>query len=356
MHKNQSSNHINSTRTQNFDNINLLSVSYDNLRQVRIVHWNCNTLSNKTHLIQQFINESKAHIICLKEIRSLTELANYNLSQFTEYSSVIKCRIAANLDARTAGDGMAIMVQLSVEFAQLTNFKSTTSELVGIKLAKINGNALLHDKSLLSRIATSCTNYVIAGDLNAKHNTNLGCKSNNQNGFLLTSFVNDHSAHVLNSHLGQSFTPAHIDYAEKLWILVSDSLVSKIKRISLIENSPLSSDHVPIQLELNQCFQPIILAQNSDRYIFSKARWSVYSQELIKAASQLDSEADLHDLSDSIEEAKRYATDKAVPKSNKETAMLTLQPYILAMIKEKRRWRHVLEKNPSSENKKSTTN
>lgn len=92
--------------------------------------------------------------------------------------------------------------------------------------------------------------YIVVGDLNAKH-TNLGNKSSNSCGNDLDKLLNEHGLNIINSleptyhRQGKEFD--RIDY-----VLASDLILENLSRVELLKDSELVSDHYPILVEVKK--------------------------------------------------------------------------------------------------------
>jgi exonuclease III len=78
------------------------------LRDFKILHWNCNSISNKASEFKDFLFREKPSIVSLNETKLDYELANYNL-RFNGYLSVFKNR-------NTHGGGVALIKKEDIEF------------------------------------------------------------------------------------------------------------------------------------------------------------------------------------------------------------------------------------------------
>ena len=85
---------------------------------INMCHWNANHLSNKTHMLHDFIQSSDPDIICLNEHCFSEEYANYAFSQFKNFNTIYSCR-----NSRSGG-GTAIMIKNTLRY---TSVKWTTS-------------------------------------------------------------------------------------------------------------------------------------------------------------------------------------------------------------------------------------
>ena len=103
------------------------------IQELKILQWNCHSISNKLSNFKLHIYTSKPHVICLSEIW-LTQ--NYE-PNFVNYSAIHKHR-----GAPQAGGGLAILVRSDITFLEqdLQPFPQGFLEVCGIKIYLKNSN------------------------------------------------------------------------------------------------------------------------------------------------------------------------------------------------------------------------
>ena len=94
---------------------------------MRILQWNCHSLSNKLSNLKLHIYSSKPHVICLSE----TWLSQNFEPSFINYSAIYKHR-----GAPQAGGGLAVLVRSDVTYLDhdLQLFPQGLLEVCGIKI------------------------------------------------------------------------------------------------------------------------------------------------------------------------------------------------------------------------------
>jgi hypothetical protein len=124
--------------------------------------------------------------------------------------------------------------------------------------------------------------------LNAKSEL-LACKSNNKNGEILEEIILNTNLIIINNKQ-PTYHRLHDNSTEILdWFLISDNMHDKLLEFKVLENSPLNSDHYPIQVKLNlndndlTCNDTTQVLNNNNikpRYNFNKADWDGFQNSL----------------------------------------------------------------------------
>ena len=104
---------------------------------------------------------------------------------------------------------------------------------------------------LLEFININFKNFIICGDLNSK-SIDFGCKESNNNGKILTDFLLNSRAIVLNNH-EPTFFRDYTNYTEILDLFIcSNSLYKTVTNFEVCVNVNLFSDHYPIKIQIKR--------------------------------------------------------------------------------------------------------
>jgi hypothetical protein len=125
--------------TNNKDNnnptVNLTNPTFQHKpikKSIKLIHWNCNHISNKIAFITNLIDKYNPDIISLNEIKCNKITANHYLN-FENYTSVHKIR-------NEYGGGVCLLVKNNIKFDILD--LNTKDEIVGCKLRLENNHYL----------------------------------------------------------------------------------------------------------------------------------------------------------------------------------------------------------------------
>ncbi|RNA18470.1 RNA-directed DNA polymerase from mobile element jockey-like [Brachionus plicatilis] len=267
---------------------------------LKIVHWNCNSLSNKKELLELLINKYQPDIVMLNEIKLDKQKAN-SLLNIRDYLSIHKFRISR-------GGGVAILIKNNVEFNELVELDSLNFEIIGIKVPPPNHKNPL-DPSIFEYIEKRFDYFVIGGDLNSKLSS-LGNKTNdNDPRFLI---VNDDCP---------TFTLSHRDY-------------SSVLDLFILSNDDLLSDHFPIELELG--FELLKIESNHRSTLnYRKANWEKFKRSLDSCVFDLLS-GDINHINSQISNQILDAANSAIPKFTPKKFKKLLPAYIVELISKRK--------------------
>lgn len=225
----------------------------------RILFWNCRGVTRRRLELLHLISNNNVDIILLNET-FLASHQNFNLPNFHSYHT--KRPQAAG--QRPSG-GTSILINrryihqliqintLSVENTTI-HIKTSNEELRIVSIYKRPTTPLItNDIEML--LDTSC-HTIIAGDLNCKHNS-WNSITNNQAGILLSNYIDSRNDVTIIAPT----TPTHYPENPRHRPDILDIAIMKTGQMKYqITNLPseLSSDHTPIQLDIQTCATQIL--------------------------------------------------------------------------------------------------
>jgi hypothetical protein len=191
-------------------------------------------------------------------------------------------------------------------------------------------------------ISRNNNNYIICGDLNAKH-TLLGCNTTNESGKILVNFLETSSSIILNSALGPTYFQPNKNYSERLDVLIaSPSIASKLVDINLIIDPLTHSDHLPISAVIG-VYKPITASTQVNNSNFKnqyhKADWSKFKNHLTTSCTVIppDLSNDINQQNNALVESLVTAAAAAIPITRTTIISKSLPDNIIETIKLKRK-------------------
>jgi exonuclease III len=335
----------------NINNINQTHQQQHN-KLLKICHWNCNGLNSKIKQLQLFLSSSEPDIVCLNEIKTHDENANNLLNDLKRlkpslgYNSIYNCR------TNGLGGGAAIIIKNTIDFQTIPPPAFPTDiEIVGAEIRLLNTKLSVYSYynspttplsgSILRWINRNSNNYIICGDLNAKHQL-LNCHHTNNSGETLIDFLESSSAIIINNHLGPTYVQKHRNYSERLDVIItSPRVASKLVDVNLLTNGDLDSDHFPILAGFS-LYKPVATTQKSaqpNKVLYNKADWPKFQQLLSSSCSNipLDLVDDINSLNCSLVESMVVSAAAAIPNSRSSFGNNDLPAEIIDIIKLKRK-------------------
>ena len=92
---------------------------------IKITHWNANSIKNKVDLLKHYISHSSPLVLSLNEIKCDRNYANYCLN-IPSYNSIVKPR-------NNFGGGVALLIHESIKFKEI-DLSNKTEEIVGVEI------------------------------------------------------------------------------------------------------------------------------------------------------------------------------------------------------------------------------
>jgi exonuclease III len=334
-----------------------------NMSKLKIIHWNCNSINNKFEEFKYFLTKHSPDIMTLNETKINNFKANNLFNQLNNYKFIHRQR-----NEKNGAGGVAFIIKDYIQFENYELFNDLNIELLTIKIT-INKKELLiishynpPDQVLAKDIFTILSKikkeYIIIGDLNAK-NSSYGCLQNNSNGLILEEIIYNHDCIIVNNneHTYYNFRNEKC-FSDKLDLAIcSANVYNDIINFEVLLNEDMTSDHVPIVVELKTDKSKTITIEHNNKsqiYNFNKANWTLF-KNYIPNSAPLDTLDDVEKLNHFVVNSLIEAANKAIPivyKNDKFKNHKTLPVHILQLIKVRKRFRRKIIKNNSVENKK----
>lgn len=297
------------------------------LKQLKMLHYNCNSYAGKSDQIERMIKREKPDIISLNEIKCSEHLANcmFNIDGYLPY---FKCRT-------DHGGGVCLLISETLEVVEEISLPFE-AEIIGVKIklknktfnvfsyynAPDNGSTM--NKNVITYIYKTFKDNIILGDLNAKMPK--FNNKRNRNGQILESIIAESNLTILNNKM----SPTNFRYTldKQSHAVLDYAIGSKMFADSLIEYSTLRKSemnvyeksyfHVPIRLIFKlQRDVKITRTSKNDSYIYDRADWTKFGNELDSLMINIDNESNLNDLNSKISASIITAADKSIPKVTK---------------------------------------
>ena len=228
-----------------------------NKRNLIIIHWNCNSVYNKFEEFKIFLIKYNPDIVMLNETKINDFTANNLFNQLSNYKFLHKQRSEKN-----GAGGVAILVKAEIQFETCNLFDNLELELIAIKIM-VNKKELVVisyynppncklSEEIFNKLSQAKIPFIMMGDLNSKLKS-IGCIQDNSNGSALAKIISNNDCIILenNDHTYFKFRKDKI-FSDKLDLAIcSSALFSKLKNLVVLKYDDMTSDHVPIQIELN---------------------------------------------------------------------------------------------------------
>ena len=173
-------------------------------KKTKIVHWNCNSVSNKIEEFKMFCEKYKPDIISLNETKITDEKANYIL-QIDNYTTIHKAR---NSTTKNGAGGVALIVKNNVKFSECKFFDEMNLEIlaINVNISGVETCVITYynppqdtlRKSIFEKLNELKIKYILLGDLNAKSTLWLS-ESNNANGDILNEITINQDCIIVNT-------------------------------------------------------------------------------------------------------------------------------------------------------------
>jgi hypothetical protein len=313
-------------------------------QNLKVLHWNCNSIKNKFKYLEQYLHENKIDIVSINELKCDDELWNdiYNLPT---YKKVNKCR-------NNSGGGVALLIKNNIEF-EIVELEDAIKnlEIVGIKIGYENENLFVYswyipdqslEKDMIDLVIKDRKNILIIGDLNAR--TIQFNESTNNNGIELDNYMLNNNLMYLNSNKDYTFcrynsitqteTKSVLDY-----FIANVEIGNRSSNYKTIKFEILDSDHVPIYVEIEMEKNLIENSPASIKRNYKKTEWKIFREsndkKMIKTSDSLNREEveiKIHELETNI----NWSLDESTPKIKKVFNRQPLPIEILKILKIKK--------------------
>lgn len=290
---------------------------------IKVVFWNANMILNKLEELKAYLLEEDIDIALINE----THLRPSIRITVPNYNCYRRDRLI------TKGGGVAVLIKRNLPHEPLPEIKEGRLESVGIQLQTKQGKLNLYaayippgddlPEEQLNEVFSNSTPTIIAGDFNAKDHEWYS-KTNNYRGTKLKNYRDHNKLNIIGPDEDTHFHSQN-ETADVLDIVISKDIKWKI---DLYVQVRLSSDHLPVVMEIN-------LEVEEESRKKAKIDWTKFKQRVIatkhKIRSQMDIERAVQALETSITQALNQATKMLEPNSR----IKTIPKFITNMIKEK---------------------
>lgn len=298
-----------------------------NNNALNIFIWNAQSINNKANETFSYMKHLNVHVAIISETWLKGDVSLFD-PEFKVY----------NLNRKSSGyGGVAIIIKRNIQHSLLPTLNLQTIEALAIEVNTIRGkikliaayfkggtsNIILNKfKSDIQYLTSFQTNFILGGDLNAKH-PHWNCYRNNRAGTILYN-------EMLNSTFVIKFpsSPTHFNHNSRYGSTLDIALTNCPQFIHNMKSRPdLSSDHLPVHFQFDCNPQHY---EGLHRYNYSKANWQLY-KSCINNKLKLTSEApirnikscsDIDELVGNLNNIILSAKDKCVP-CNKTIAKLS---------------------------------
>lgn len=339
----------NDTNVNNNNVNNEISLNKINLKKnlnLKIIHWNCNSLWGKTDTLNLLIEKHKPDIISINETKLSKEKEEY-LEKNKNYEYHFKSR-------KDGGGGVAILIKKTISH---DNYEiETNAEIKAIKVhckqisiliaSYYNPPTVFLDDDLIYKLSTENSNFILCGDLNAKLKI-FGNSEDNSNGHILERILTNTNLIVANGN-EHTYEKYNSEYKEKLDLIIcSQNAMQELVKCKVLVNSDYGSDHLPIIAKFQ--FEKIMLPEEE---IITKnyktAKWKNYKiivDENIDKLNNLNEINDINYLNEIITSIFLDADSKIIKAKKISNKTKLLPADILELLKIKRSIRRKFNKN-----------
>jgi hypothetical protein len=166
--------------------------------------------------------------------------------------------------------------------------------------------------------------YLVLGDLNAK--TSTFNNKYNKNGHILDEVIINGNGQILNDKSDPTnfrFVEGKACHSVIDYAIGSNMFANTVNEYKTMRNTALSLYdrsyyHVPIKLVFNIARDiKVVRKSNNEAYIYTKANWSKFEEELDARIKSLKGSECIDELSDKIASGIRSAADISIPKAVK---------------------------------------
>lgn len=321
-----------------------------NHEELKVSYWNANSIQNKIHEFDTFLNELSIDVACIQE----TMLNSDNITtthpnyKFYRYDRIVQNNI------RSSG-GVAIKIKRSIKHDLLPSLDLKLLEAIGVEIFLNNGSKIevwsgganntsirqYYKRDLILLTNRNCS-FFMNGDLNSKHRF-WNCSRANTAGTILFNEQLHRQFLILHpsTHTHQPFShncqPSTIDL----------TITNGLHDTSEFNTHPANSDHdiITYSILINQ--QACV---NHQRLIplFRNANWLRYSQivhsqlvnESVTNINQVTDTSQIDNMISKLTTVILRAQDKSVPFVKPTPYAVTLTPEI----KDKIAFRNVLKR------------
>lgn len=281
--------------------------SEGNLNENIIISWNCRGIKNKKENLQVLINDIKPVCLCLQETK-LGEFQEFRVQNFT---FVHKHKVL-NPNENLHG-GVGLLIRKDIPFLPVelrTTLQATAVQINLRKKITLCSIYLPPDQNFEEVDIENILNqlprpFIITGDFNC-HNTLWFDKNTDSKGRKMENVLINNNLNILDQNSFTFFrgsTQTHIDLT-----FVSPELHTELQWNTY--DDPLSSDHLPILIKLEQG-TPLL---GRERWNFKKADWAKF-ESLINFDKPIEEFNNILKLTDYITDSIIKAANQCIIKS-----------------------------------------
>jgi len=326
-----------------------------------IIHVNICHIQSKLFTITQYIHEQHPDIILFNE-------THYNPDQpsvkIPGYSTI------ARHDNDDGSGGTAIMAKSDLVFTPIdTSSLHTDCCAIQTSLPHIGDIAIVshyirpyHNVRIQDAFFSFFTNRydlcLFMGDYNAKHQALAPTNRANQRGLDLYNIISHRNLNILNNFN----EPTRIDPAGGIaatldLALTTPNLTSHVSDCYVGED--IGSDHLPLHVKFKNHSKPLYPTHWIRN--LKKADWKVFQKSILDELSRiprtpLSSESVVDDLIEKIHTALTNSLDSACPLTKARPNSFSVSPATLQLIRDKRKARRLLQRDPTSPILRNTFN
>jgi len=251
--------------------------------QLKISHWNCNSLNNKLEIFNIFIKTFQPLIVSLNETKMC--LDSYLSTSFSNYFFIHKHRKLQN-----GAGGVGLLINKQLKFTQNYDFDDLNCEILAINININNKNIIIlsyynppssNVSNLSSEVFQRLLNkhFILLGDLNAKSNL-IGCRGETSSGLKLLEILDSEEIILLNdgSHTYFNFNEKNSDILDLA--ICSRSLHLNYDYFYTMSEWGMGSDHVPITVQFSFKKNSFEKTIDSLNFNYNKADWDLFKRLL----------------------------------------------------------------------------
>ena len=219
-----------------------------NMKNFKIIHWNCNSINNKFEEFKIFLNKHNPDIIMLNETKINDFTANNLFSQLINYKFLHKQRSEKN-----GAGGVTILFRAEIQIEICNLLDDLDLEVIAIKiivnkkeivvLSYYNPPNCKLSEEIFNKLSQAKITFIMMGDLNSKTKS-IGCIQDNSNGSILEKIISNNDCIILenNEHTYFNFRKDK-NFSDKLDLAIcSSALLNKIKNLVVFKNDDMTSD------------------------------------------------------------------------------------------------------------------
>ena len=294
-----------------------------NHRNLKVIHWNADGISNKKEELGERMKTWKADIILIQETKLRPK---QRTPQFKGFTTVRKDHKYIRKDEDRKGGGLLTLIKEDIPYRRIQGWRGKVTEglVVYINTDSKNKMKITNvyrppinrkegiDERVQERIGgwiTGGKNHLIAGDFNLHHEKWSKRKKRDQEADRLVEWCNSNEFKILNDG-----SCTHIDVSGRGEGASDISIVNKEIagrcRWEILEE--MGSGHKPILIKM-KCHREGIRERPRTSWAWKKADWNKF-QEIIEEKMQRTLEGSLREKIEKFNEVVLTAAEECIPK------------------------------------------